>query len=129
MCIRDRYKIFDVSGTGSHYYINGNYVYGYESENNNNGLNDNWADEALIHNMANAVRENEPFDMGEYKVNEVSAEAAYDKAVKSAGAVLPVRDSIDARVVEDMKNQTGRLINKAYEAVSYTHLDVYKRQV
>ena len=50
-----KYKIFDVSGTGSHYYINGNYVYGYESENNNNGLNDNWADEALIHNMANAV--------------------------------------------------------------------------
>ena len=117
-----KYKIFDVSGTGSHYYINGNYVYGYESENNNNGLNDNWADEALIHNMANAVRENEPFDMGEYKVNEVSAEAAYDKSVKSAGAVLPVRDSIDARVVEDMKNQTGRLINKAYEVGGYVDM-------
>ena len=42
---------------------------------------------------------NEPFDMGEYKVDEVSAEEAYDKAVKSAGAVLPVRDSIDARVL------------------------------
>lgn len=47
---------------------------------------------------------------------------AYDKSVKSAGAVLPVRDSIDARVVEDMKNQTGRLINKAYEVGGYVDM-------
>lgn len=119
---KSKYKIFDVSGTGSHYYINGNYVYGYESENNNNALSDNWADEALVHNMANAVRENEPFDMGEYKVDEDSAEEAYDRAVKSAGAVLPVRDSIDARVVEDIKNQTGRLINKAFEVGGYVDM-------
>lgn len=72
--------------------------------------------------MANAVRENEPFDMGEYKVDEVSAEEAYDRAVKSAGAVLPVRDSIDARVVEDIKNQTGRLINKTYEVGGYVDM-------
>ena len=42
-------------------------------------------------------------------------EEAYDKILSDAGASLPKRDAIDARIVDDVKHQTGRTINNADE--------------
>lgn len=39
----------------------------------------------------------------------------YDKILSDAGASLPKRDAIDARIVDDVKHQTGRIINNADE--------------
>ncbi|MFI6676589.1 Ig-like domain-containing protein [Kribbella sp. NPDC050470] len=44
-----------------------------------------------------------------------SAAKAYDAVLKNAGAVLPRRDAADARIVDDARNGTGRLINSQKE--------------
>jgi len=40
-----------------------------------------------------------------------SAKHAYESVLKSAGAVLPKRDTLDERIVNDVKNRTGRMID------------------
>ena len=44
-----------------------------------------------------------------------SAEDAFALVLKSAGATLPRRDSVDERVVNDARNGTGRIINDETE--------------
>ena len=45
----------------------------------------------------------------------MSAEDAYDYVLQNAGATLPKRDAVDARIVSDVKYGTGRVINNATE--------------
>jgi pectate lyase len=49
------------------------------------------------------------------EIESQSAQAAYDAVLVNAGAVLPRRDAVDARVVNDVRNGTGRLINSQSE--------------
>jgi hypothetical protein len=44
-----------------------------------------------------------------------SAAKAYDAVLRGAGATLPRRDAADARIVNDARNGTGRLINSQKE--------------
>ncbi len=44
-----------------------------------------------------------------------SAAKAYDAVLANAGAILPRRDAADARIVNDARNGTGRLINSQKE--------------
>lgn len=56
-------------------------------------------------------------------VNPDSAELAYDRVLEEAGAVLPQRDAIDARVVEDVKSRSGRHINSQREVGGYLQFE------
>ena len=49
-----------------------------------------------------------------------SAEESYIKVLNQAGATYPKRDAQDARVVEEVKNDTGRFINTEREVGGYT---------
>lgn len=40
-----------------------------------------------------------------------SAQLAYELVLKNAGAVLPTRDTLDERIINDVINRTGRLID------------------
>jgi len=40
-----------------------------------------------------------------------SADDAYERVLRDAGATLPVRDSVDERIVREVRSQTGRIIN------------------
>jgi hypothetical protein len=40
-----------------------------------------------------------------------SAEEAFKKVLASAGAALPKRDAVDQRIVNDVKNRTGKVID------------------
>ncbi len=40
-----------------------------------------------------------------------TAENAYNSVLNGAGAILPKRDTLDQRIVSDVRNRTGRLIN------------------
>ena len=51
-----------------------------------------------------------------------SAEEAYSKVLSGAGATLPKRDSYDARIVNDVKNGTGRAVNNESEAGGWPEL-------
>lgn len=51
-----------------------------------------------------------------------TAEEAYKKVLAGAGATLPKRDSYDAKIVNDVKNSTGRAINNENEVGGYPEL-------
>ncbi|WP_350274359.1 Ig-like domain-containing protein [Kribbella sp. HUAS MG21] len=54
---------------------------------------------------------------------EVQAAAkAYDAVLAGAGAILPKRDAADARLVDEVRNGTGRLINSQKEVGGYPEL-------
>jgi pectate lyase len=44
-----------------------------------------------------------------------SAQEGFEFVLKNAGAILPKRDSVDARIVSDVRNGTGRIINSEKE--------------
>lgn len=48
-----------------------------------------------------------------------SAQDAYNHVLSGAGATLPKRDAIDARVINDVKNRTGQYINSPIEVGGY----------
>ncbi len=114
-----RTRIFDVTndtsksdGHKSDFYFNGNYVGGSTSvtANNKSGIN----------NSANANLLDEPVSMvddtGEdFALTPQTYSEAYDSVLANVGATLPKRDAIDARIIDDVKHQTGRVINNATE--------------
>jgi pectate lyase len=44
-----------------------------------------------------------------------SAEQAFELVLKQAGATLPRRDAVDTRIISDVRNGTGRIINNERE--------------
>src|SRR5699024_2720557 len=106
-----RNRVFEVTNDGtveyngemlkSNIYISGNYVYGDEEATDNN-----WKDNSTVKNQEKANKLEEPIDMGEYSIPEQTAQEAYEDVLATAGASLPRRDSIDARIVNDVKNGT-----------------------
>lgn len=67
------------------------------------------------------VKGNYP-DLGDNEYNPyaaVSAQDAYDQVLADAGATLPRRDAIDARVINDVRNRTGQHINSPKEVGGY----------
>ena len=111
-----RSRIFQLSNptkdgkTGEEqFYFNGNYVYGYSDVTNDN-------QKGLV-NPEYATQLTSPLSMGNYELTNPSetAEQAYDAVLNDVGATIPKRDAIDARIINDVKNQTGRIINNADE--------------
>ena len=51
-----------------------------------------------------------------------SALEAYEAVLASAGAIAPVRDAADARIVADVRNGTGRIIDTPAEVGGYPQL-------
>ena len=58
----------------------------------------------------------------EYPVNTETAEDAYKSVLESAGASI-IRDSVDTRVTNDVKNRTGKIIDKPSDVGGYPTLD------
>jgi hypothetical protein len=56
-------------------------------------------------------------------VTTTSAFDAYNQVLAQAGATLPVRDSVDRRIVNDVKNGTGRIIDDPSEVGGWPILD------
>jgi hypothetical protein len=56
-----------------------------------------------------SVRANKPFPFAPVQIQ--PAEEALELVLRSAGATLPKRDPVDARIVSDVRNRTGKIIN------------------
>ena len=56
-----------------------------------------------------AYKQAVPFSTGPIVTD--TAQEAYDKVMAHAGACLPVRDSVDARIISDVRNGTGAIID------------------
>jgi hypothetical protein len=68
---------------------------------------DNW--KAIEVGRAKNVRAEAPFPTMPVKTE--SAEAALESVLAGAGATLPARDAVDLRIVNDVRNRTGAVIN------------------
>ena len=86
------------------------YVHGNIVEGNEKVTNDNWAggvqieDQPDAGNFLNEIKVDKPFPMAEFPI--ISAKQSYDYVLSNAGAILPVRDAVDKRIVETVK--TGK---------------------
>lgn len=101
-----RYRI--VSPSGGKWYVAGNYV-----EGNAAVSADNWAGGVQTgKNDPNALRLNKPWDA--MAIRQEAAEEVYKSVLKHAGATLPKRDPVDARIIEETRG--GRA---TYEGTAY----------
>jgi len=90
----------------SRMYLNGNYVYGSPERTANN-----WR--AVVYHSEGQnekiMRVDKPFDGP--PVTKQSAVEAFETVLANAGATLPGRDAVDARIVRDIREGTGAVIN------------------
>lgn len=89
------------------YFMEGNYV-----DNSATISANNWLGAAMNNGSladTNQAKVTTPFDIA--PLNMQSAVDAYNAVLTYAGAVLPVRDTLDQRIINDVKNRTGRLID------------------
>ncbi|MGN0163328.1 MAG: polysaccharide lyase family 1 protein [Candidatus Ornithomonoglobus sp.] len=127
-----RSKIFEATNDGSVFYndevlksnayINGNFIFG-----DTEGTKDNTASEKNVMNRDVINLLDEPVAMGEYEIDMQSAEEAYEAVLANVGATLPKRDAADARVVADVRNGTGRIINQEEEVGGLVSIESSER--
>ncbi|MHC4435025.1 MAG: pectate lyase family protein [Planctomycetota bacterium] len=67
-----------------------------------------------------AYKQSEPIPLPPVKTDD--AVTAYERVLAEAGAVLPKRDAVDARVVTGVKNGTGRIIDDEQEVGGWPEL-------
>ncbi len=104
------------------WYVDGNYVDGSVSvtKDNRSGVDlEKGTDDDKKRLFLNL-----PF--GSVEIKKQSAEAAYQSVLKSAGATLPKRDTLDERIINDVKKRTGRLIDVQG---GYTHGTDYEKTI
>jgi hypothetical protein len=98
------------------YYVHGNVMEGNPaaSADNSKGIQDKGA---------SAVISDRPYlDTGYTLIEFQNAEAAYEAVLNRAGATLPRRDATDARVIQDVREGKGRIINREFEVGGYPEL-------
>ncbi|WP_079912616.1 pectinesterase family protein [Paenibacillus sp. 32352] len=88
-------------------YFNGNYMDGDPAV-----TADNWKGVQTVVDLASS-KQSTRADVAGYVPE--SAQDAYANVLANAGATLPKRDAIDARVINDVKNRTGQHINSPKE--------------
>ena len=97
---RKRDRIVEISENESRWYISDNYVTGYPEI-----TADNWAGGVQGDADKNIIRVREPFPNS--KVTTQTAEEAYELVLAQAGAILPKRDPLDTRVIEEVRTGTA----------------------
>lgn len=101
-------KSKDVSNPYGRFYVNGNYVDGAADVSTNNWLGIHLDKKAPESDKQLAVAANA---FGVVDIPVISAIDAYNDVLKSAGAIMLERDTLDERIISDVKNRTGRLID------------------
>lgn len=109
----------DSKATGIAYSEGSPYNRGYFAGNYYNGkLPDNswsqvkfpgsWTPEQI-----SAYKQNKPLETGPIRTED--AESAYKRVLETGGATLPKRDAVDARIVKDVRNRSGKIIQSQNE--------------
>jgi hypothetical protein len=55
-------------------------------------------------------------------VRTTSAEQAYEEVLRYAGCIAPRRDSVDERIIQQVRSGTGRIPTSVAEAGGYPHI-------
>ncbi|CAG7627239.1 hypothetical protein PAESOLCIP111_02895 [Paenibacillus solanacearum] len=106
---RERAKSFilDPAGPGGEWYVAGNDIDGFPEVTKDNWKAVSGADDSMI-------KRTQPIPF-EQEVKAETAQQAYEAVLQQAGAITPRRDAVDARLVADVRNRTGRQINTPAE--------------
>lgn len=102
-----RYRIVEPSDGNGRWFVEGNYVDGYPGITENN-----WSG-GVQGAYVSMVKSDTAFTY--VPINEQNAEEAYQSALDYAGANLPVRDSVDQRVINDVRTGTAACDGYYYE--------------
>lgn len=104
-----RYRIVGVDSSATYgwakYYLSGNYVDGSSANTANN-----WSGAAMLGgNAADSVKSKSetPFLSTYPQVTTETAQQAYESVLRNAGAILPRRDTMDQRIVNDVRFRVG----------------------
>ncbi|WP_231597482.1 Ig-like domain-containing protein [Bacillus sp. SA1-12] len=111
------------TGKSSWFYIKGNYMDGNKAvtEDNTLGIEDI---------KTGTIFADTPYKvLGHDSLNIKTAEKAYEEVLKKSGATYPRRDAVDARIVGDVRNGTGRFINNEWETGGYPELTSAKAPI
>lgn len=104
------------------YFVDGNYVDGAKEVSKNNQLGIDM-EKGTDTDKKEAVA-GEAFAVVELPV--ITALQAYENVLKKAGAILPVRDTLDQRIINEVKNRTGRFIDVQG---GYPHGTAYEKTI
>ncbi len=123
-----RYRIVNVDSSVAegyaHYYLSGNYMYGSAKITNSNWLgaymNTGKSSDSGLSKVAT------PFIPDWIPSYTNTAQEAYDTVIKYAGVTIPRRDTLDQRVINDVENRIGRLIDVQGD---YPHATPYAQTV
>ncbi|KRF06865.1 protein PlyC [Paenibacillus sp. Soil766] len=102
------------SGT---WYIDGNFIEDAADVSANNWVTNSNGSWKAINPEGPLLRKYEPMVIPDAAdpiggpVSTDTAQVAYEKVLQGAGASLPKRDSLDARILNDVRNGTGRITN------------------
>lgn len=99
---KDRKHMFKVGGAATTMYVADNFLLG-----NDKGNADNW--ELINGDKTPETRLASPLPVAPVRAD--TAEALYPKLLAGAGASLPKRDAVDARIIKQIADGTGRVIN------------------
>lgn len=134
-----RYRIYDFAKMAkeidgvtykSKFYMTDNYVVGSSTVTNNNWSNDG------TNSAADQVEKvDTPFSLGDdvypdlniTEGNILPGKDVMSNLLPDVGATLPKRDATDARVIADVKNQTGRIINNEEEVGGLSDIESSQR--
>ena len=118
-----KYRICNPGNTPyGKWYVNGNHVDGSSTN-----TADNWLGVAPAGGSADKpmVKADSPLELG-YPVGSQSAIDAYEAVLQGAGCSLPNRDTLDQRIVNDVRNRTGKIIDVQG---GYPHGTAYEQTV
>jgi len=94
------------------------YAQGNAMEDNPAGTADNW--QMIVRNAGTLTKQTTPFDLGVITVTD--AATAYDAVLGWAGATPWNRDSVDLRIIEEVLNGTGQIIDSQSEVGGWPDL-------
>lgn len=80
------------------------------------GFNDQWTAKEV-----RTYKQTEPFETGPVRAED--APSAYKRVLETGGAILPKRDIVDARIVNDVKKRIGKIIKSQEEVGGWPKLE------
>lgn len=102
--------------TNGSYYIARNVMEGYPHM-----TADNWEG---VHKYPDYIQLNSPVSFDHNPITTQSAEEAYAAVLAGSGAILPRRDSIDSRIINEVQNRLGIHINSQNEVGGGSQFEV-----
>lgn len=107
----DRQYAFKIGGKATTMFVADNHLEGRDE------IQDPWD---LIGRAEPGHRAEEPFQVAPVKTD--SAAEAFSNVLEHAGAILPTRDTVDQRVIEQVKSHQGRIIDSQEDVGGWPEL-------